>query len=343
MRTPTTIAALAAAAAVATAGFSPPGATTTAPTLQDQASRPAAVAGPARPSELWGGIFTTPSGTTVRLSATAAYATRGNAWLQEWANWIDAHLFHAAELSAAQVVFATPSEVEAICGERTAGCYSGADARIVAPGEDLPTGLLAKSVLAHEYGHHVAAHRDNPPWAAVAYGPKRWATYEHVCERTVAGQAFPGDEGSHYAQNPGEAWAQTYATASQSLLVPLDPTWPSPGAWSYDVMFYPSPQSLQLARVDATSPWARGRSTQWSGRLTKQHRHAARTIATPHDGTLTLSARPASLLLTLRDATNRALLGRWGSTVTFTVCGSRRIEVTAAGASGRYTITATTP
>jgi hypothetical protein len=41
-------------------------------------------------------------------------------------------------------------------------------------------------------------------------GRKRWASAASVCSRVSRKQAYPGDEGTNYSLNPGEAWAEVY-------------------------------------------------------------------------------------------------------------------------------------
>src|SRR5256885_1188394 len=81
---------------------------------------------------------------------------------------------------------------------------------LVVPGDDPDSGVSAEAVAAHEYGHHVAAHRSDAPWPAIDYGTKRWSSYEQVCAKTRANQLFPGAEDiPNYTRNPGEAFAET--------------------------------------------------------------------------------------------------------------------------------------
>ena len=70
--------------------------------------------------------------------------------------------------------------------------------------------MTPQEVVRHEYGHHVAANRLNPPWSAADWGPKTWATDQGICALAAAGTAFPGNESDHYELNPGEAWAESY-------------------------------------------------------------------------------------------------------------------------------------
>ena len=80
---------------------------------------------------------------------------------------------------------------------------------MVAPGETVAD-ITAEEVVRHEYGHHIAFNRLNAPWTAVDWGPKRWASAANVCARVARREAYPGDEGTNYALNPGEAWAEAY-------------------------------------------------------------------------------------------------------------------------------------
>ena len=64
--------------------------------------------------------------------------------------------------------------------------------------------------MRHEYGHHVAQSPPEHAVAAIDWGPKHWASAANVCARVSRREAFPGDEGSNYARNPGEAWAEAY-------------------------------------------------------------------------------------------------------------------------------------
>ncbi len=123
-----------------------------------------------------------------------------------WAEFL-AGLTHGPEITRLRTYIVTFSEVQEICGSRALGCY-GRD-EMVAPGE-LVADISPEEVVRHEYGHHVANHRLNAPWAAIDWGPKRWASAANVCANVSRREAFPGDQGSNYARNPGEAWAEVY-------------------------------------------------------------------------------------------------------------------------------------
>ena len=96
----------------------------------------------------------------------AAIATRWSVFFQS--------LVHGEELSRLDAYIAPLAEVHEICGgEHVLGCYG--ENHLVIP--DQGDGVIdATSIAAHEYGHHVARNRLNPPWNAEDWGTKRWAT-----------------------------------------------------------------------------------------------------------------------------------------------------------------------
>src|SRR5207342_2644377 len=127
---------------------------------------------------------------------------------------------------------------------------------LVAPGELALVDTTAEEVVRHEYGHHIALHRLNAPWAAIDWGPKRWASVADVCARVGRHEAFPGDEGTNYTRNPGEAWAETYRLMDERNAGITTATWPiiAPS-------FYPTEAALQAAEKDVLEPWSKRRTT----------------------------------------------------------------------------------
>jgi hypothetical protein len=167
---------------------------------------------------------------------------------------------HGAELGRLRVRIVPASEVPADCGapgQDILACYIAGTRRMIVPGDKHESGGVTTSfVIAHEYGHHVAAYRSNAPFSSLDFGPKRWSSYERVCSRTLAGRLYPGDEGTHYVANPGEAWAETYA----HLVYPKV-------HWFYTPLLKPDAGSLAAARADVLDPWTAPATRRFRGTL----------------------------------------------------------------------------
>jgi hypothetical protein len=224
----------------------------------------------------------------------------------------------------------TPSQIEFDCGYGAQACYYGGENKIVLNGNDAPApdGASREFVLAHEYGHHVARHRESPPPfpAAIDWGTPRWSSYEHVCQRSRAGALFPGNEGLHYFRDPGEAFAESFA----HLRFPE-----SEVPWRWVRSLEPDAGSFQAIREDTLDPWLGRTALKLRGRVPlRQGGEAVRAFGTPLDGTVSL--RPAGLplydlsLLTpagrvLRSSRNNGL--SFGHQLNYTVCGQSRLRV----------------
>ena len=116
-----------------------------------------------------------------------------------------------------------------------------------------------QEIARHEYGHHIAFHRSNAPWDAIDWGPKRWASAANICARVTRKEAYPGDEGSNYARNPGEAWAEVYRLTDERKAGITTATWPiiAPS-------FYPDAPALDAAELDVVQPWTAPRTTSFT-------------------------------------------------------------------------------
>lgn len=348
MRPAALVAALAVALtspAVAGAGARP----AEAPTLSwlDAAGAAAVVADDgARPRRLagvtWlGGTYPVAGGEQVSVYVSSSYA-EGEAAAQAWATFF-AGLPHGSELGLLRAYFAPLDEVQEVCSsDGVLGCYWGQ--RLVSVG-DSSAGVAPAAVAAHEYGHHVAANRLNPPWVALDWGTKRWASDEGVCTRVAAKTAFPGDEGLNYSLNPGEAFAETFRVLVETGGTAAGFSWPI-----VDATFSPDPQALAAVREDTLHPWVAPTRTTIRGRFAKGRPTWSTTVATPLDGDLRVDAGSAADL-TLRSADGRQVLARgsWNSTggksAAYRVCGARSLQVRLKrnGAPARFTLRITIP
>ena len=200
------------------------------------AGRPAA----AEPPGWVGGAFRTATGDSVTVYVSSTY-TPEQVVPQQWAEFF-AGIPHGSELGSVVVRIAPPDEVAALCGGDALGCY---DAReLVMPGSPYD-GVAPEHVARHEYGHHIAAHRSNPPWRAADWGPKRWATAARVCTRSEQRTAFPGDDGTHYRLDPGEAFAESYRVLAERKAGAALATW-----GLVDGSFYPDQAALHAVEQD---------------------------------------------------------------------------------------------
>lgn len=276
----------------------------------------------------WGGVYTAKSGAKVTIYSSRYYPV-DPAVNQARADFIDS-LVHGSEISSVKIYFAPPAEVGILCYSKEAGgCYNPASNEIITTGEDTQWNTV-EEVVTHEYGHHVANSRLNAPWPAVVYGTKRWATYEGVCQKEAAGQAFPGDEGEHYFQNPGESFAESFLHLNEVKLgLPETP-------WGYDAMFTPDAGALAAIEQDVLKPWTDSTIRHWSGRFTRRGQQKTFTFKTPLDGVFgaelhgprgsTVQLSGPSVIKRLSPGLSAAL-----------ICGQRTVTARfTAGSAGRF-------
>ena len=342
-----TAAALIALAASGAVADSEPDSSTTARTYARSIGRTgiSTIDARARAAITWrGGPITASTGEVVHVFVSDLLPAETP---EKWAEFL-VGLTHGPELPRATVRLAALAEVQELCGDSALGCYRANE--IVSVGEvDPESRSTPEEVLRHEYGHHVAFHRANAPWRAVDWGPKKWASTAGVCPRVSRGEAFPGDGGRNYANNPGEAWAEVYRLMDERRVGITTGTWPI-----ISRSFYPSEAALIAAEQDVLAPWAantRVVQQRVFGRLGKKVWWIP--LKTPLDGELTVRVNvPRSGLqeLALLAPNRRKVLRRaqWAGqrvlSTTATVCGQRSlfVRVTARGA-GRATVTVSTP
>jgi hypothetical protein len=240
-------------------------------------------------------------------------------------------LAHGDEISQLSVLLVDPNaEVATECGSVDAqACYFPSLNQMVINGSDAPApdGASREYVIAHEYGHHLANHRINAPFdnPAVDWGPKNWASWAGVCAGVRQNKYFPGDEGANYFDNPGEAFAESFAHNRF-------PTDPVPWEWPD----FPAPDANAYAAIqkDALDPWNGAEPDNRKGHFPKRKRPKRKTKAfpTPLDGDLKVSLKgPDRADLSLR------LLGPTGTEldhsdgvgssefVSYRICGERSV------------------
>jgi len=291
----------------------------------------------AAPAGFWGGAYTTRTNEHVTVYSSNAYAV-DDAANQRWAEFL-ATLVHGSELSSVSLYLAPPSEVASICGGvDILGCYG--DDRIVAPGQGTVE-ISAESVVAHEYGHHIAAHRSNAPWPALAWGTKRWASYEQVCRRARARELFPGAEGALlYLFNPGEVFAETYRLMNERKAgIPETP-------WRVvDQSLTPNERDLALVEQDVTQPWSANHTVQLRGTFSARGRTVRSfNVATPLDGAFSATLQSAAgARLDVLDGKKRVARGT--ASTAGTVCGQRAMtfRVTRRSGSGPFSLAVSLP
>ncbi len=268
---------------------------------------------------------------TIEVAVTAACAeTCTHANPQQIADFIGT-LIHGPEVSLVTVQLDTPFQLGFDCGFGAEACYFTGENRIVLSGneETDEDGADRNFVLAHEYGHHVAQHRDLPPPfpSAVDWGTERWARVEGVCNGKRHGKLFPGDESDHYFEDPGEAFAEAFA---HNRFPEASVRW----RWLRELA--PTAESFRAIQEDTLTPWQGRTSFVLSGRVPARGEGAAvESLPTPLDGMVTL--RPVGLHrrgyeLALRSRAGRLLRSfRPRSTarrqLDFTVCGQSRLRL----------------
>jgi hypothetical protein len=295
----------------------------------------------------WGGKYSTPTGELVTVYVSDSYP-QDQTIPQRWANFLDS-LVHGSELSLVTAYLAPLDEVQTICGADALACYSPNDSLLVAPGDPPAADISAEAVVTHEYGHHVAAHRSDAPWAAVDYGTKRWASYNQVCAKTRAGKLFPGAESlPHYTLNPGEGFAESYRVLNQRKAGVVETPWDI-----VDQSLYPTAQSLSLLEQDVTTPWTKRTTTAYHGSLRSGTKSRTVSIPTGLDGSLRLDLRASSgVRLGFRVSVpsgklvaKRTVAAAHDSVVSTTICGQRsfNVKVSRLRGAGAFSLSVTKP
>jgi hypothetical protein len=281
-------------------------------------------------------VFTTKDGYHVRVLLSPSYANN-QPDVQGFVDFIDG-LLHGSELGRLNLLIETPDEIARDCGADSRACYDPQRSLMMIPGEDpgadqppLPY------VITHEYGHHIANNRRNDPWSAEIWGPKHWATVTKVCEGVLAKRLYPGvEQGDRYFSNPGEAWAESYATYRYRDTL---------ATWRFNALLKPSFDAYGAIRHDVSAPWSKPRDISFSGAFTPGH-GSTRSFDVPLllDGavTTTLRAPRTAQFATAILSGGHLLQATLKRSLTGTNCGYRMLTLRVARVRGygRFVLTA---
>lgn len=271
---------------------------------------------------------------TIGVSGSCNSATCDAAKPQQIANFLG-NIIHGSEISLLRVQLVTDSEMSGVCGPGALACYFPGQNQMFLSGNDEtgPDGATREFVLTHEYGHHLADHRLNPPFTpTIDWGTKRWATFERVCQGVRGGALFPGDEGAEYYRNPGEAFAESFAFNH----------FPNMVSWQWTRSLRPNRASFAAIRQDALHPWKHRDRLLSTGILGEAGDHRATVpLKTPLDGVLSLrlsAPAGADFDLVLRDRGGRVLRSSdgpgSGEALNYTLCGHAQVRVSVLRVSG---------
>jgi hypothetical protein len=225
-----------------------------------------------------GRAYSTASGARVRVVVSDGYEV-DEAERVRWAQFLDS-LVHGQELEEVTLQLAPEAELQHRCGAHALACYLTHTKTILATGAAEPEGIGAEALVMHEYGHHIARSRLNPPWGALSDGTKRWASYMGICAGVRARTLFPQISfGPLYRLNPAEGFAEAYRVLNERRLGLAESPW-----LLVDRRFYPDTTALRLLEQDVLEPWSGNTTSTLRGRGDRAFR-----IATPLDGRLNVS------------------------------------------------------
>jgi hypothetical protein len=287
----------------------------------------------------WGGSYPTGDtyGSYVQIQVSDTYPV-DPALPQDWATYLGT-LVHGPELAHLTLNLMPLDEVQTLCGTQALACYDPQQEAIFASPEDQLDEPPAKEIVTHEYGHHIANNSNDAPWDALDYGTKRWSSYENICAKAASGTASPGDEGSHYAQNSGEAFAESYRVLNLQKQGQTNIGWDI-----VDPSFFPDTQALTLLEQDITTPWVAPTVSKLHGSFGTG---VVRTfkVQTQLDGVLNArltSPKKSKMQLALYNA---GTLVMRGTTIRYEICGERTLTLKVQRLSGRgaFTVNVTRP
>jgi len=240
-------------------------------------------------------------------------------------------LLHGPEVDMVNVQLDAPFEIEFDCGYGAQACYYPSQNKIVLNGNDTAAadGASRDMVLAHEYGHHVENYQRSPaPFPEpLEWGTPRWASHENVCQLRREGKVFPGDGGVHYFQEPGEAFAESFAHYHFRH---------SGVGWRWLGGLKPDAGAFKAIREDTLRPWSGRANFPLVGRVPPRSRGpVVKSFRTPIDGTVSVRpvrVPPRRYELSIRNPAGHLLSSsRAGLNLhrqlNFTICGQSRLRV----------------
>jgi hypothetical protein len=235
--------------------------------------------------------YQTSDGTPIEV--TMSRSVSGDA--QSYVDFLSSRL-HGDELTLLRVFIGTEAEVNDACGGGTGvlACYARDQRRVYIPDRDPASGgpFTRDYAITHEYGHHIASYRSDFPWLALNWGPKYWASYAHVCAQVDRGALYPGNQGAHYLDDPGEGFADSYAHLHYPDVL-----------WQFNPIMRPDAGAFAAIRRDVLDPWRVPRRRTLTGRLGGGRRVASLSLTGTLDGQLATrlrSSRGARFDLELR-------------------------------------------
>ena len=323
-----------------------------APAAPAPAFRDRVFSGPvARTSQLRGATpakrYLTGDGIAVDVRVSSSVANP-DAVAQGIVNFLGTRV-HGMELARLRVFIGAPSEISTSCGgdSDVLACYSAGQRRMYIPDRDPGAGSTAgftrDYAITHEYGHHIAAYRSNSPFPALNYGAKYWSSYKFICAGTGAGLFFPGNQGSHYLDDPGEGFADSYAHLPENGF--------SGVRWQYNSRLRPDAGAFEAIRRDVLNPWPGSARKVVSGSLRSSRRVRVTSFPMSLDGTVDLRLRgPARANFNVGIYDGSRLIERTTTAgsqdhLRLTACrdGSQRetarVRITRRSGAGAYTLT----
>jgi hypothetical protein len=255
-------------------------------------------------------------------------------------------LLHGGEIRGVTVFLGSREELDLVCGRLAEACFNAGDNTMLVPAVPPPSGISQEDILAHEYGHALANGRSNYPFPAIAFGTKRWASYERVCPRFLRVLVDP-EARITYRTDPGEAFADSYRIINGG----------NPRLWVFDRRYFPNPVDRRLIRQDVLQPWFQRPPFRLAGSFpagrpgisTRRLR-----IATPLDGILRIRLQEppgADFEVSVQAAGQPrppiapARRGRFANRAEALICGQRSFGVTVRRLSGygRFTLSVQRP